>query len=110
MFLVALFLSPIFLAIPTFATSAALLYVGMMMMSSVTKMSFDGDLADSIGGFMAIAMMPMTYSIANGIMFAILTWVIVKVCTGKIKEVSPIMWVIFALFALRILQLVTQFH
>ena len=109
MFLVALFLGPIFLAIPTFATSAALLYVGMLMMSSVTKMKFDDDIADSIGGFMAVAMMPLTYSIANGIMFGIMSWVIVKVCTGKSKDVSPIMWVIFVLFALRIVTLVTNF-
>ncbi len=109
MFLVALFLGPIFLAIPTFATSAALLYVGMLMMASVTKMKFDGDIADSIGGFMAIAMMPLTYSIANGIMFGIMSWVLVKVFTGKAADVTPIMWVIFILFALRILTLITNF-
>lgn len=109
MFLIALFLGPIFLAIPTFATSAALLYVGMLMMSSVTKMKFDGDIADSVGGFMAIAMMPLTYSIANGIMFGIMSWVLIKVCTGKAADVSPIMWVIFVLFGLRILTLITNF-
>ncbi len=110
MFLFALFLGPIFLAIPTFATSAALLYVGMLMMSSVTKMKFDGDIADAVGGFMAVAMMPLTYSIANGIMFGIMSWVILKVCTGKHKEVSPIMWVIFVLFILRIISLITNFQ
>lgn len=110
MFLIALFLSPIFLAIPTFATSAALLYVGMLMLANVTRMNFDDDVADTAGGFMAVVTMPMTSSIANGIMFGIMTWVIVKVCTGKIKDVSPIMWVIFVLFALRIVQLITQFH
>ena len=109
LFLLALFLAPIFLAIPTFATSAALIYVGMLMMSSVTKMKFEGDAADAIGGFLAIAAMPLTYSIANGIMFGVMSWVIVKVCCGKIKDVSPIMWVIFVLFALRILTLVTNF-
>ena len=81
----------------------------LLMMSSVTKMKFDGDIADSVGGFMAVTMMPLTYSIANGIMFGIMTWVILKVCTGKSQEVSPIMWVIFVLFALRILTLVTNF-
>lgn len=109
MFLLALFLAPIFLAIPTFATSAALIYVGMLMMSSVTKMKFDGDAADAIGGFLAIAAMPLTYSIANGIMFGVMSWVLVKVCCGKAKDVSPIMWVIFVLFALRIITLVTNF-
>ena len=108
-FLLSLFLSPIFLAIPMFATAPALIYVGMLMIPSITKMKFDGDLADSIGGFLAIAMMPMTYSIANGIMFGMLSWVIVKVFEGKRKEVSPIMWVIFCMFALRIVALVTNF-
>ena len=65
--------------------------------------------ADTLGGFFAIIMMPFTYSIANGIMFGIMSWVIIKVCTGKAKDVSPIMWVIFVLFALRILTLVTNF-
>ena len=55
-------------------------------------------------------MMPMSYSIATGIMFAILAWVILKVFTGKSKDVSPIMWVIFVLFALRIVVLFTGFQ
>jgi len=110
LFLVALFLSPIFLAIPSFATAPALIYVGLLMLSSITKVKFEGDAADVIGAYMAVIMMPMTASIANGIMFAILTWVIVKIFTKKISDVSPIMWVIFALFLLRILALVTNFQ
>lgn len=105
LFLVALLFAPVFLAIPSFATSPALIYVGMMMIMSVTKMKFDADPADAIGGFLAIAMMPLTYSIANGIMFGMLSWVIVKVCTKKIKDVSPVMWGIFALFIIRIITL-----
>jgi AGZA family xanthine/uracil permease-like MFS transporter len=108
LFLISLLFAPIFLAIPSFATSPALIYVGMLMIMSVTKMSFDKDPADAIGGFMAIAMMPLTYSIANGIMFGMLSWVIVKVCTGKGKDVSPVMWGIFVLFIVRILTL--AFH
>ena len=54
---------------------------------------------------MAIVMMPFTYSIANGIMFGIITWVILKVCTGKIRDIHPVMWVSFALFVLRIITL-----
>ena len=106
MFILALFLSPIFLAIPGFATAPALVFVGLMMMKSVLKMHFDGDIADSIGGFVAIIFMPFTYSIANGIMFGIVAWVILKVCTGKIKEIHPVMWVSFGLFVLRIITLV----
>lgn len=106
LFLVALVLSPIFLAIPGFATTPALMFVGFLMLSSVKKMTFDGDIADTISGFVAIIMMPFTYSIANGIMFGILSWVILKVCTGKIKEIHPVMWISSALFVLRIITLV----
>ena len=71
LFLVALFLSPIFLAIPSFATAPALVIVGFFMASSIKKMEFDGDLADAVGGYLAFLMMPLTYSIANGIMFGV---------------------------------------
>lgn len=106
MFLAALFLSPIFLAIPGFATAPALIIVGMYMMAAVTKMSFDGDMADAVGGYLAILMMVLTYSIANGIMFGMLSWIIIKICTGKIKEIHPIMYVIGALFIARVVTLV----
>lgn len=102
-FIIALFLSPIFLAIPSFATAPALIYVGLLMMGSVKKMNFNDDVADSIGGFIAIVMMPFTYSIANGIMFGILSWVILKVLSGKGKEVPSIMWISSLLFAFRII-------
>ena len=109
LFIIALIFSPIFLAIPSFATSPALIYVGMLMISSVTKIKFDGDVADSLGAYLAIAIMPLTYSISNGIMFAIVSWVIVKVFTKKAKDINPVMWVIFVLFALRIASLVANF-
>ena len=69
-------------------------------------MKFEGDIADVVGGFLALIMMPFTYSIANGIMFGILAWVVLKVCTGKVKDIHPVMWVSFALFVLRIITLV----
>lgn len=110
MFIVSLLASPIFLAIPSFATAPALIYVGMLMISSVKKIEFDGDIADVAGAYMALIMMPLAYSIATGIMFAILTWVIIKTVEGKAKEISPVMWVVFVLFALRIVTLVTNFQ
>ena len=69
-------------------------------------MTFYGDIADVISGFLAIIMMPFTYSIANGIMFGILSWVILKTCTGKIREVHPVMWVSSVLFIIRIITLI----
>nr|WP_022763693.1 solute carrier family 23 protein [Butyrivibrio sp. XPD2006] len=110
LFLVSLVLSPIFLAIPSFATAPALIYVGMLMLMSAAKIKFDGDIADSVGAYLAIVMMPLAYSIATGIMFAVIAWVLLKVCTRKIKDVSPIMWCIFVLFMLRIVALVTNFQ
>ncbi len=102
LFILSLVLAPIFTAIPSFATTPAMLYVGLLMLTAVKNVNFDGDAADTIGAFLAIIMMPLTYSIANGIMFGMLAWVILKVVTGKIKEVSAIMWISVALFAIYI--------
>ena len=102
LFLLSLFLSPLFLSIPSFATTPALLYVGLLMISSITNIKFEGtDLADSVAAFMAIIMMPFTSSIANGIMLGILSWVILKVCQGKAGEIPAVMWssgIIFILY------------
>lgn len=103
LFLVSLFLSPVFLAIPSFATAPALIFVGFYMASSILKMDFETDIADSIGGYLAFLMMPLTYSIANGIMFGILAWVIIKILIGKAKEIHPIMYVVFVLFVARLI-------
>ncbi len=102
MFIVAIIFAPIFLAIPSFATTPAMLYVGLLMLSAIKKVDFDGDAADVISAFLAIIMMPFTYSIANGIMFGILSWVILKLATGKAKDINGIMWVSVALFAIYI--------
>jgi AGZA family xanthine/uracil permease-like MFS transporter len=110
MFLVSLVLSPLFLAIPSFATSPALIYVGMLMLMSIGKVKFDGDIADSVGAYLAVVMMPLAYSIATGIMFAVIAWVLLKVVTKKAKDISPVMWIVFCLFALRIVALVTNFQ
>ena len=106
LFLVALFLSPIFLAIPSFATAPALVIVGFFMASSIKKMEFDGDLADAVGGYLAFLMMPLTYSIANGIMFGVLAWFIIKVCTGQLKKIHPVMYIVCALFIIRIITII----
>ena len=106
LFLVALFLSPIFLASPSFATAPALVIVGFFMASSIKKMEFDGDLADAVGGYLAFLMMPLTYSIANGIMFGVLAWFIIKVCTGQLKKIHPVMYIVCALFIIRVITII----
>ena len=106
LFLLSLTLYPIFLAVPSFATAPALVFVGLLMVKNITKMKFDEDIADTVGGFFAIVMMPFANSIAAGIMFAIISWVILKVATGKIREVHPVLWVAFGLFAVRVVTMV----
>lgn len=106
LFLLALLLSPIFLAIPSFATTPALVFVGLLMISSVTKMDFSEDAAGALGGYLAIIMMPFTYSIANGIMFGILAYVLIRVFQGRAKDMHWVMWVAAGLFVLRIIMLV----
>ena len=106
LFLAALLLSPIFLAIPSFATTPALMWVGLLMFMSVMNMTFEGDIADVVSGYLAIVIMPFTYSIANGIMFGMISWVLLKLMTGKANEITKIMWISFVLFAARIATLV----
>ena len=98
MFVIAIVLAPVFTAIPSFATTPAMLFVGLLMLSAVKNLEFDGDVADVIGGFIALIFMPFTYSISNGIMFGMLSWVILKILTGKIKDIKPVMWISTALF------------
>ncbi len=100
LFILSLVFAPIFLAIPSFATTPAMVFVGLLMFGAVKNIDFESDMADAVGAFVAIAFMPLTYSISNGIMFGMLSWVIIKVFTGKIKDVKPIMWVSTALFAI----------
>lgn len=105
LFLLSLFFAPLFLAIPGFATTPALVWVGLLMMSSLKHMTFEGDVADVFGGFMAVIMMPFTFSIANGIMFGILFWVVLKVVTFKFKDIPAVMWIAALLFILRLFTL-----
>ena len=102
LFLLSLFLSPIFLAIPSFATAPALIVVGFMMLSSILKVNFD-DYSDAIPAYLCIIAMPFTYSISDGICFGIISYVIINLLTGKAKEkkIHPILYILAFLFILR---------
>ncbi|SEM81029.1 putative MFS transporter, AGZA family, xanthine/uracil permease [Chitinophaga rupis] len=97
MFLLALFFAPIFAMIPQAATAPALIIVGMLMMSAVTKIDFN-DVTEAIPAFLAIVMMPYSYSIAEGIVFGMLSYVLLKILTGQYKAISPVMYVLALLF------------
>ena len=102
LFLVALFFSPIFLAIPGFATAPALVVVGVMMMKAVKDIDWD-DFSIAVPAFVAIVLMPITYSIANGILYGFLTYTLIKLITGKPKDVSIIIYIVDVLFILKLL-------
>jgi AGZA family xanthine/uracil permease-like MFS transporter len=100
LFLLALVLSPLFLLIPSAATAPALIFVGFLMMKPVTEINF-ADPTEGIPAFMAIVMMPFAYSIADGIVYGVLSYVIVKVAANKLKDIPIITWVLFVIFILR---------
>ena len=102
LFLFALFLSPLFLMIPGAATAPALILVGAMMMTPVKNIDFD-DFTESIPVFLTIIMMPLTYSIAEGILFGVLSYVILKLLTGKFKDITIVTAVLAVLFLLKFL-------
>lgn len=98
LFFVAMFLSPIVALIPACAYSAALIYVGILMIGCVKEIEW-ADPAIALPAFLTIAMMPFTYNISYGIAFGLISYIAIKVFTGKVKEVNVGTWVIAALFA-----------
>lgn len=99
LFGLSLFLSPIFLAIPSFATAPALVIVGFLMLTSITKIDFS-DYAEAIPCFVAIIAMPFMYSISEGIAMGVISYVIINLLTGKAKEkkISVLMYVLALIF------------
>ena len=104
LFLLALFFSPIFLAIPSFATAPALVIVGFLMIQQVVKVEWD-DLLEAIPAYIAIFAMPFLYSISEGISLGIISYVLLHVAAGKRKEVTPLMYVLAVLFVLKYIML-----
>jgi len=100
MFGLALFFAPLFMIIPPEATASALIIVGLFMISPIMKIDLN-DLTEAIPAFLTIIMMPLTYSIAQGIVFGMLSYVILKVLTGRHKEIKPIMYIIAVLFIIK---------
>ncbi|NLZ19644.1 MAG: NCS2 family permease [Bacteroidales bacterium] len=99
-FALALFLSPIFLSIPGAATAPALIIVGVMMMPSITRIHWD-EYCKSIPAFLTIIMMPVAYSISDGILIGVIAYVLTHAISGRFKEISIPMWILAVLFILR---------
>ena len=100
LFLVSIVLSPVFIAIPSFATAPALIFVGFLMIMAVKDISFENPI-EAIPAYIALLTMPLTYSISDGIAFGIISYVILHVFGGKAKDVKPLMYILAVLFILK---------
>ena len=100
LFLVSLILSPLFISIPGFATAPALVFVGFLMMSAITGIDLK-DATEAIPAFLALLLMPLTYSISDGICIGVISYVIINLCTGNAKKIKPLMYILAILFILK---------
>ena len=99
-FVIAMFFSPLFLSIPSAATAPALIIVGLLMVEQIKNVDFD-DFSESIPAFVCMLMMPLTYSISNGILIGMITYVLMNMICGKFKKLSPAMYILAILFILK---------
>lgn len=99
-FVIAMFFSPLFLSIPSAATAPALIIVGLLMAEQIKNVAFD-DFSESIPAFVCMLMMPLTYSISNGILIGMITYVLMNMICGKFKKLSPAMYILAILFILK---------
>ena len=97
LFALAIVFAPVFLAIPGFATAPALIIVGYMMLSSCADVNW-GDAGEAVPAFLAVAAMPFTYSISEGIMFGVIAYTVINACAGNFRRIHWIMYVLTALF------------
>ena len=99
-FVIAMFFSPLFLSIPSAATAPALIIVGLLMAEQIKNVNFN-DFSESIPAFVCMLMMPLTYSISNGILIGMITYVLMNMICGKFKKLSPAMYILAILFILK---------
>lgn len=98
----ALFLSPLFLMVPLQATSPALMMIGFFMLSEIKEIRFD-DITEAIPAYLAIIVMPFTFSIVNGIALGMIAYTVLKVATGRFRSINPIILVLSGIFLLKLL-------
>ena len=102
LFLLSMFLAPIFIAIPAFATAPALILVGFLMFSTVSEIKVDEkNYASAIPAYLCVIAMPLFYSISEGIAIGVISYVIINLACGKRKEINPIMYVLAVMFVLK---------
>jgi AGZA family xanthine/uracil permease-like MFS transporter len=99
-FAIALFFAPVFLGIPSAATAPALILVGVMMMSSIKDVDFN-DFSECVPAYITMVVMPLAYSISDGIMLGLISYVVLNAFSGKFNKISIMMWILAILFILR---------
>ena len=97
LFLFAILFSPIFTAIPNFATAPALIFVGFLMISSLININFD-NITEAVPAYLAMIAMPLTYSISEGIALGVISYVVINVCCGYAKKINVFMYILAILF------------
>ena len=97
LFLVSIFLAPVFTTIPGFATAPALLFVGFLMIKAVVKIDFE-DLTESVPAYLCLLAMPLMYSISEGIAVGVISYVVINLVCGKAKKITPLMYILAVLF------------
>ncbi len=97
LFLLAIFLAPIFTTIPGFATAPALVFVGFLMITAVVQIDFE-DLTEAIPAYLCLLAMPLLYSISEGIAVGVISYVIINLVCGKAKKITPLMYILAVLF------------
>jgi adenine/guanine/hypoxanthine permease len=107
LFLVAMFFAPVATAIPGFATAPALILVGALMIQSVARVKW-GDFSDAFPAFVTVLATPLTFSIATGLSLGLISYTVVKIAAGKIREISPLLWILTVLFILRYVYLAAE--
>lgn len=100
LFLLTIFFSPLASVVPAYATAGALVFVGILMASSLIEVKWD-DLTEATPAFITTAMMPFTYSITEGIAFGFISYCVMKACTGRFKEINPSIAVVSILFLIK---------
>lgn len=97
LFVLAMFFSSLFIAIPGFAIAPALIYVGFLMASAVLNIDFN-DLTESVPAYLSFIFMPLTYSICDGIAIGVVAYVLINLFTGKHKKITPVMYILVVMF------------
>jgi AGZA family xanthine/uracil permease-like MFS transporter len=106
LFLLATFCAPLATAVPSYATAPALILVGVLMSQSIGHVQWS-EFTEALPAFITMVATPLTFSIATGLSLGLISYTLIKVASGKVREISPLIWILTVLFILRYIYLAT---